>query len=95
MHGTARVVAVQRRFYRTCLALICVAAAMRAISAAAQDASAPVVFYDAQVFTAEYDHPYAEAVAIRGDRIIAVGALGSVERIAGPTARKVDLHGSS
>jgi predicted amidohydrolase YtcJ len=33
-----------------------------------------VVFYNAQVFTAEYDHPYAEAVAIRGDRIIAVGA---------------------
>jgi predicted amidohydrolase YtcJ len=55
--------------------------------------SKPVVFYNAQVFTAEYDHPYAEAVAIRGDRIIAVGALGSVERIAGPTARKIDLHG--
>src|SRR5215831_20550846 len=55
--------------------------------------SNPVVFYNAQVFTAESDHPYAEAVAIRGDRIIAVGALGSVERIAGPTARKVDLHG--
>jgi predicted amidohydrolase YtcJ len=30
----------------------------------------------AQVFTAECDHPDAEAVAIRGDRIIAVGALG-------------------
>ena len=56
-------------------------------------ASNPVVFYNAQVFTAEYDHPYAEAVAIHGDRIIAVGPLGSVERIGGPTARKVDLHG--
>jgi predicted amidohydrolase YtcJ len=55
--------------------------------------SKPVVFYNAQVFTAEYDHPYAEAVAIRGDRIIAVGSLGSVKRIAGPTARNVDLHG--
>jgi predicted amidohydrolase YtcJ len=55
--------------------------------------SNPVVFYNAQVFTAEYDHPYADAVAIRGDRIIAVGTRGSVERIAGPTARKVDLHG--
>src|SRR5215475_7333569 len=55
--------------------------------------SKPVVFYNAQVFTAEYDHPYAEAVAIRGDRIIAVGTLASVERIAGPSARKVDLAG--
>jgi len=42
---------------------------------------------------AEYDHPYAETVAIRGDPIIAVGSLGSVEQIAGPTAREVDLHG--
>ena len=55
--------------------------------------SNPVVFYNAQVFTAESDHPYAEAVAIRGERIIAVGALGLVERIASATARKVDLHG--
>jgi predicted amidohydrolase YtcJ len=53
----------------------------------------PVVFHNAQVFTAEYDHPYAEAVAIRGDRIIAVGTLDSAERIAGPTARKIDLRG--
>lgn len=90
MYDIARIVAPQRRF---CLALICVAAVMRALPAAAEDTSAPVLFYDAQVFTAEYDHPYAEAVAIRGDRIIAVGALGSVERIAGPTARKIDLHG--
>src|SRR5215470_8360152 len=59
---------------------------MRSMSAASEDTSAPVVFYDAQVFTAEYDHPYGEAVAIRGDRIIAVGTLGSVERIAGPTS---------
>jgi predicted amidohydrolase YtcJ len=63
------------------------------MSAASEHSSAPVVLYDAQVFTAEPDHPYAEAVAIRGDRIIAVGTLGSVERIAGPTARKLDLHG--
>jgi hypothetical protein len=61
--------------------------------AAGEDVSAPVLFYNAQVFTAESDHPYAEAVAIRGDRIIAVGTLAVVERIAGPTARKVDLHG--
>ena len=81
--------------------LLVLAAAGRSLSAIAEtaapmtegQASNPVVFYDAQVFTAEYDHPYAEAVAIRGDRIIAVGTLESVERIAGPTARKVDLHG--
>ena len=63
------------------------------MSAGDEDASATMLLYDAHVFTGEYEHPYAEAVAIRGDRIIAVGALGPVEQIAGPTARKVDLHG--
>jgi predicted amidohydrolase YtcJ len=51
------------------------------------------VFYDTQIFTAEYDHPYAEALAIRGDRILAVGTLAAVEQAAGPDARRVDLKG--
>jgi len=51
------------------------------------------VFYDAQVFTAEPEHPYAEAVAIRGDRILAVGARAAVEAAAGPGANLVDLEG--
>jgi predicted amidohydrolase YtcJ len=54
---------------------------------------AATVYYDAQVFTAEPDHPYADAVAIRGDRIIAVGDLAAVEKAAGADARKVDLKG--
>ena len=82
-----------RRICRACLTLICVIAATRTAFAAAENSTATTLFYDAQVFTAEYDHPYAEAVAIRGDRIVAVGTLGDVERIAGPTARRVDLHG--
>ena len=93
MSGMARVFAPQRRCGHAALSLICAAAAMRVMSVASEDTSAAVVFHHAQVFTAEYDRPYAEAVAIRGDRIIAVGTLRSVEQIAGPTARKVDLHG--
>ncbi len=56
-------------------------------------AQAATVFYDAQVFTAEPDHPYANAVAVRGNRIIAVGDLAAVEKAAGAGARKVDLKG--
>jgi predicted amidohydrolase YtcJ len=88
-----RVVSPQRRFCRSCLALICIGAATRVVGAGTEEPAAPILFYDAQVFTAEYDHPYAEAAAIHGDRIIAVGALGDVERSVGPTARRVDLHG--
>ena len=56
-------------------------------------ADSATVFYDAQVFTGEPDHPFADAVAIRADRIVAVGALAAVEKAAGPGARKVDLKG--
>jgi predicted amidohydrolase YtcJ len=59
----------------------------------ADDAASTEVLYHAHVFTAEYDHPYADAVAIRGDRIIAVGDLAAVEKAAGPSARRVDLKG--
>ena len=60
---------------------------------AGSEPPAATVFYGGHVFTAEYAHPYANAVAIRGERIIAVGERGSVERIAGPSARKIDLQG--
>jgi predicted amidohydrolase YtcJ len=52
-----------------------------------------MLFYNAHVFTAEPNAPYAEAVAIRGDRIVAVGALESVVRAADQGARRVDLGG--
>ncbi len=64
-----------------------------ASGAAARGGGPVTVYYDAQVFTAEPAHPYAEAVAVRGDRIVAVGDLPAVERAAGPGARKVDLKG--
>ncbi len=74
----------------------CVGALVLAAESPADAADAPdstTLFYHAHVFTAEPKAPYAEAVAIRGDRIVAVGALASVERAAGPGARHVDLGG--
>jgi predicted amidohydrolase YtcJ len=50
------------------------------------------VLFNAKVFTGVPDHPYAEAVAIRGDRIIAVGSLAEVSAI-DPSATRVDLQG--
>lgn len=85
------------RLTRPCLgalfgSALCIAGAVTA--GAADEGSASTLFFDAHVFTAEYTHPYAEAVAIRGDRIIAVGTLEAVAHAAGPSARRVDLHGA-
>ncbi len=63
-------------------------------SAARPSANASTtLLYDAHVFTGDPEHPYADAVAIRGDRILAVGALPEVERSAGAGVRRVDLKG--
>ena len=72
-----------RRISRGWITPMCASAAL-AIStlAAAGEPEQTQILYNAQVFTAEYDHPYAEAVAIRGDRILAVGSLQSVEQAA-------------
>ena len=53
------------------------------------------IFFNAKVFTGVPDRPYAEAVAIRGDKIVAVGNLSEVSQAAGKTAERVDLGGKT
>ncbi|MGA6985269.1 MAG: amidohydrolase [Terriglobales bacterium] len=52
------------------------------------------VLFNAKVFTGVPDHPYAEAVAIRGDKIVAVGSLAEVVLAIGRNAEGIDLHGN-
>jgi len=59
---------------------------------AAQSAG-DVVLFHSKVFTGEPEHPYAEAVAIRGDRIVAVGNRGDVSKAVGSNAKFIDLRG--
>ncbi len=51
------------------------------------------ILFHAKVFTADPLNPYAEAVALRGDKILAVGNLAEVEKSASSTAERIDLHG--
>ena len=60
-----------------------------------QQNSPEKIFYNAKVFTADPQNPYAEAVAIRGDRIVAVGNLAEIEKSSSADAEKIDLHGKS
>src|SRR6185436_4677631 len=52
------------------------------------------VLFNGKIFTAEPGHPYAEAVAIRGDKIVAVGNRGEVSKAVAPGAEMVDLKGN-
>jgi predicted amidohydrolase YtcJ len=53
------------------------------------------VFYNARIFTADPGHPAADAIAIRDDRIVAVGSRAAVFKAAGPAAEKHDLRGKT
>jgi hypothetical protein len=63
------------------------------IPALLQSAPAGRVFFNAKVFTGDPQNPYAEAVAVRGGRIAAVGNLSEVAKALDPNAERIDLHG--
>jgi predicted amidohydrolase YtcJ len=52
------------------------------------------VFFNAKIFTANREHPFAEAIAIKGKWIIAVGNYDEVKRSIGVNAEQIDLGGS-
>jgi predicted amidohydrolase YtcJ len=61
----------------------------------AQENSGERIFFHAKVFTGDPQNPYAEAVAIRGDKIVAVGNLPEVTKAASAKAERIDLEGKS
>ncbi|HEX8143964.1 MAG TPA: amidohydrolase [Pyrinomonadaceae bacterium] len=57
--------------------------------------AADVLFVNGNVYTVNERQPRAEAIAVKGDRIIFVGSNRDVKRYAGPATRTVDLHGGT
>ena len=86
------------------LAGLCLAGIMLAGDARAQ-ANPPqelihypeFVFHNGKVLTADADENFtvAQAVAVRGNRIFAVGTSQQIRRLAGPNTRVIDLKGRS
>jgi predicted amidohydrolase YtcJ len=58
----------------------------------AQDAD--LLLVNGRVYTVDPERPWAEAVAIRGDRIAAVGPSAGLRRLAGKGTRVIDLRGA-
>ena len=53
------------------------------------------IFFNAKVFTGEPQNPYATAVAIHGDKIVAVGNLLEVTKAASASAERINMQGKS
>lgn len=54
---------------------------------------ADTIYYNGKIITMWDQHPNVQAVAIGGDRFVAVGTDADVLKTAGPGTRKIDLHG--
>ena len=61
----------------------------------AQETTGERVFFNAKVFTSDPMAPYASAVAIRGDKIVAVGTLPEVLKSVSAATERVDLQGKT
>ena len=59
----------------------------------AQETTSERVFFNAKVFTADPVAPFASAVGVRGDKIVAVGTLPEVLKSVSAAAERVDLQG--
>jgi predicted amidohydrolase YtcJ len=57
-------------------------------------ASSPdMILLNGKIFTSDSAHPYVQALAIRGERIFAVGNVKDVIALAGPQTKRVELGG--
>ena len=59
----------------------------------AQTTSADLVLRNGKIVTMDAKTPQAQAIAITGDRITAVGTDAAIQRYVGPRTKVIDLHG--
>ena len=62
------------------------------ISMAAQAQPADTILVNGKIVTVDERFTIAESLAIRGERIIAVGTAADTERLKGPQTRVIDLN---
>ena len=59
----------------------------------AGDDAADIVLQNGRIYTVDRDNPWAEALAIRGGRLVAVGAAEKAQQFAGENTHVIDLGG--
>jgi predicted amidohydrolase YtcJ len=64
-------------------------------NASAQPAPADLIFHNAKIYTSDDARPRAEAIAIRGDRIAAVGSSADILKLKGSATKVVDARGAA
>lgn len=73
--------------------LIAAVAVVFPFLAKAQSGAPDLIVHHGKVYTADPSHRWAEAVAIRGNRIVAVGSNAEITALAGDSTKRVDAGG--
>ena len=57
--------------------------------------SPDIILHNGRIFTSDKIHTYAEAIAITGDRISAIGKNEAVTKLKGANTQMIDLGGKT
>jgi predicted amidohydrolase YtcJ len=68
---------------------------MAMASVSGQQSPPDIILSNGKIITVDDRFSIAQAVAVRGDRIVAVGTSQDIARLAGPNTRRIDLGGRS
>ncbi len=82
-----------RTYVPFALVLAVLAASAGYVLRAQQPPPADTILTNGKIITVDDRFSIAQAVAIRGERIVAVGTTAEINRLAGPGTRRIDLRG--
>ena len=77
----------------TSMLLVPFALTFLAAPSTGQQSPPDLVLLNGKIFTSASAHPYVEALAIRGGRIMAVGTSERIASFGGPQTKRIDLSG--
>src|SRR5262249_45233747 len=86
-------IAMITRIARTVLSAVFVLVVSNLMAAAQGKPAADLIITNARVWTVDKTRPQAEALAVLGERIVAVGSAAEVDAWRGPQTRVLDAHG--
>src|SRR5207248_11689193 len=66
-----------------------------AVTALAQNQPADIVLKNANIYTVDDHKPHAQAIAVKGDKIVFVGSDAEAPPYIGPATRVLDLKGAT
>ena len=79
--------------FQTCLNMLFLAAAVALPAAAESSQPADVILVNARIYTVNPQQAWADAIAVQGDKILAVGERARIETYRGKTTKVIDAQG--